>query len=59
MILTVWGFLLICLAGVAIFLFCWLSYASLTGAARSVKPSEDEQPRSGGNITGMMSPGAG
>ncbi|HYM41148.1 MAG TPA: hypothetical protein VET46_00140 [Steroidobacteraceae bacterium] len=57
MILTLWGYLLICLFGVAIGLFCWLSYASIT--ARLRKPSRGELARSAGNITGFMSHGAG
>ena len=58
-ILTIWGYLLIGLSGFAIFLFCWLSYASLTCAARAAKAASDELPGSTGNINGAMSPGAG
>ena len=59
MILTIWGYLLIGLSGVAIFLFCWLSYASVTCAARAAKAARDALPGGTGNITGAMSPGAG
>jgi hypothetical protein len=59
-ILTVWGYLLLSLAGLAIGLFCWLSYASLTGAAgRPGKPSRDELRKRVTDIMGAMSPGAG
>lgn len=58
-ILTVWGYFFLSLFGLAVGLFCWLSYSSLTGAARPGKVSRDERPRSAGNITGAMSPGAG
>jgi len=36
-ILTAVGYLLLFLSGVAVCLFCWLSYCSLTGAARRRK----------------------
>lgn len=38
MILTALGYLLLSLSGLAICLFCWLSYSSLTGAARPPQP---------------------
>ena len=42
MILTAVGYLLIFLSGVAVCLFCCLSYCSLTGAARRRKqPARD------------------
>ena len=42
MILTAVGYLLLFLSGVAVCLFCWLSYSSLTGAARPPKaPAQD------------------
>jgi hypothetical protein len=37
MVLTMVGYLLLLLSGVSVCLFCWLSYASLTGAARPRK----------------------
>jgi hypothetical protein len=41
-ILTVVGYLLLVLSGVAVCLFCWLSYSSLTGAARPPeRPAQD------------------
>jgi hypothetical protein len=52
MVLTVSGYLFLCLSGLAVCLFCWLSYASLTGAARPDKPSRDELLRNDGDITG-------
>jgi len=58
-ILTIWGYLLISLFGLAIGLFCWLSYASLTCATRSGGASRDELRRSAGDMTGAMTPGAG
>ena len=42
MILNAVGYLLLFLSGVAVCLFCWLSYSSLTGAARPPKrPAQD------------------
>ena len=41
MILTAVGYLLLFLSGVAVCLFCWLSYSSLTGAARPKAPPQD------------------
>ena len=42
MVLTALGYLLLFLSGVAVCLFCWLSYASLTGAARPPeRPAQD------------------
>ena len=38
MILTAVGYLLPFLSGLAVCLFCWLSYASLTCATRAPKP---------------------
>ena len=38
MILTAVGYLLLCLSGLAVCLFCWLSYSSLTRATRAPKP---------------------
>lgn len=38
MILTAVGYLLLFLSGVAVCLFCWLSYSSLTCATRAPKP---------------------
>lgn len=38
MILTAVGYLLLFLSGVALGLFCWLSYSSLAGAARPPQP---------------------
>jgi hypothetical protein len=41
-VLTAVGYVLIFLSGLAIGLFCWLSYSSLSGAARPTKaPAED------------------
>ena len=37
MILTAVGYLLLFLSGVAVCLFCWLSYCSLASAARRKK----------------------
>lgn len=37
-VLTAVGYLLIFLSGLAIGLFCWLSYSCLSGAARRSKP---------------------
>ncbi|HEV2286014.1 MAG TPA: hypothetical protein VGR80_08225 [Steroidobacteraceae bacterium] len=34
MVLTTVGYLLLLLCGLSVCLFCWLTYASLTGAAR-------------------------
>lgn len=42
MVLTAVGYLLLFLSGVAVCLFCWLSYASLTGAARPQKRPAQE-----------------
>jgi hypothetical protein len=52
MVLTVWGYLFLCLSGLAVCLFCWLSYASLAGAARPDKALRDELLRSARDITG-------
>lgn len=42
MILTAVGYLLLFLSGLAVCLFCWLSYSSLTTAARPPKaPAQD------------------
>ncbi len=38
MILTAVGYLLLLLSGVAVCLFCWLSYSSLMGSARPTQP---------------------
>ncbi len=38
MILTAVGYLLLLLSGLAVCLFCWLSYSSLMGSARPPKP---------------------
>jgi hypothetical protein len=35
MVLTKWGYLLVFCAGLAVCLFCWLTYSSLTGPRRS------------------------
>lgn len=43
MILTAAGYLLLFLSGLAIGLFCWLSYSSLTGAARPPQPPAEDQ----------------
>jgi hypothetical protein len=37
-ILTAVGYLLLFLSGLAVGLFCWLSYSSLRGAARPSEP---------------------
>lgn len=43
MILTAVGYLLLFLSGLAVCLFCWLSYASVAGAARPPqRPAEDQ-----------------
>lgn len=34
MVLTLLGYLLLVLSGLAVCLFCWLGYACVTGAAR-------------------------
>lgn len=42
MILTAVGYLLLFLSGLAVCLFCWLSYSSLTRSARPPKrPAQD------------------
>lgn len=42
MILTAVGYLLLFLSGLSVCLFCWLSYASLTGKARQPdRPADD------------------
>lgn len=38
MVLTAVGYLLLFLSGLAVGLFCWLSYSSLTSAVRPPKP---------------------
>ena len=42
MILTAVGYLLLFLSGLAVCLFCWLSYSSVTGPARPPQPAEDQ-----------------
>lgn len=43
MVLTAVGYLLLFLSGLAVGLFCWLSYSSVTGAARPPqRPAEDQ-----------------
>jgi len=58
-ILTIWGYLLLSLFGLAVGLFCWLSYASLTCATRSDRASGDELRRSAADLRGVITPGAG
>jgi hypothetical protein len=41
MVLTEFGYLLLFLCGVAVCLFCWLSYASLS-QPRDTRPSPDD-----------------
>lgn len=42
MVLTLLGYTLLVLSSLAVCLFCWLSYASLTGAVRAVNaPAPD------------------
>jgi hypothetical protein len=43
MVLTLLGYLLLVLSGLALFLFCWLSYSSVTSATRPPqRPAEDQ-----------------
>ena len=42
-ILTAVGYLLLLLSGLAVCLFCWLSYASLTNAARPQEPPAQDK----------------
>ena len=52
MVLTVWGYLFLALSGLAVGLFCWLSYASLTEAAQPGKAAHDDfLARAAGDIT--------
>ena len=58
MVLTVWGYLFIALSGLAVCLFCWLSYSSLAEAARRGNARQDDfLARAARDITGAMSPG--
>lgn len=43
MILTAAGYLLLFLSGLSVGLFCWLSYTSLSGAARPQQPPAEDQ----------------
>jgi hypothetical protein len=43
LILTALGYLLLFLSGLAVCLFCWLSYSSVTGAARPPRPPAEDQ----------------
>lgn len=53
MVLTVWGYLFLVLSGLAVGLFCWLSYSSLTDAAQPGKAAEDDfLARAAGDIMG-------
>jgi hypothetical protein len=59
MVLTLWGYLLLALAGLATGLFCWLSYSSLTDAARPGNAAQDDfLARAARDITGAISPGS-
>jgi hypothetical protein len=42
-ILTAVGYVLLFLSGLALGLFCWLSYSSLTGAARPAQPPAEAE----------------
>lgn len=42
-VLTTVGYLLLLLCGLSVCLFCWLTYASLTGAARPHRPASDDR----------------
>jgi len=42
MVMTASGFVLLFLCGLAVCLFCWLSYATLSGTQRAERPAEDE-----------------
>jgi len=57
-VLTVWGYLFLALSGLAVCLFCWLSYSSLREAARPGNTRRDDfLARAIRDITGAMSPG--
>jgi hypothetical protein len=42
-ILTAVGYLLLFLFGLAVCLFCWLSYSSVAGATRPPQPPAEDQ----------------
>ena len=56
MILTLWGYLLLSLSGLALCLFCWLSYSSIKGAAGRQKAPRVEVLRDAHDITGSPLP---
>jgi hypothetical protein len=60
-ILTALGCLLLFLSGLALFLFCWLSYSSVTSATRPPQPPAEDQflERAVRTITPPMGAGSG
>jgi hypothetical protein len=54
------GYLLLFLFGVSVGLFCWLTYASLTCAARKVKCPADDRlfERAASDMTGPIGAGS-
>lgn len=60
MIITALGYLFLFLSGLAICLFCWLSYSCLRGGARPQKPAAEQLlEHAAENITPPMSAGSG
>ena len=60
MVLTASGYVLLFLCGLAVGLFCWLSYASLSGTQPAARADGDELLEGNpGEITEAISPGSG
>jgi hypothetical protein len=60
MVLTASGYLLLFLCGLAVGLFCWLSYASLSGTPPAARPDGHKLPAgSADEIAGAISHGRG
>jgi hypothetical protein len=60
-ILTALGYLFLSLSGLALCLFCWLSYSSVKGAARPPQPPAEDQflEHAAGDITPPIGAGSG
>lgn len=58
MILTALGYLLLFLSGLAVCLFCWLSYSCLNRAARSQEPPVEDLEDGAHDISGPVGAGS-